>query len=322
MSIRIIKNGMLDTIQDLGRDGYAHLGIAPGGAMDRVALQVANVLVGNKPSEALIEMHVPAAEILFEETALVALAGADLTVKVNGQETAMLHPFIIRKNATLSFGKSNIGARIYLAVGGGFALESWLNSYSTNTKAGAGGFKGRALQKGDQVGLKQKNDHVFADDAFVEVFPWFANVAELYVKHTIRFVPGLAYDLLDPVSKKNLQTKPCTITRESDRMGFRLQTEPLHLKKQEELISTAVTRGAIQLLPDGQMIILMADHQSTGGYPVIGYIASADFSSLAQLRAGESFLLEQTDLPCAETALLKQQMNLQQLQNACNFRLK
>jgi antagonist of KipI len=249
-------------------------------------------------------------------------AGADLTANVNGKEIGTLHPFIIRKNATLSFGKSNIGARIYLAVGGGFALESWLNSYSTNTKAGAGGFKGRALQKGDQVGLKQKNDHVFADDAFVEVFPWFANVAELYVKHTIRFVPGLAYDLLDPVSKKNLQTKPCTITRESDRMGFRLQTEPLHLKKQEELISTAVTRGAIQLLPDGQMIILMADHQSTGGYPVIGYIASADFSSLAQLRAGESFLLEQTDLPCAETALLKQQMNLQQLQNACNFRLK
>jgi antagonist of KipI len=97
---------------------------------------------------------------------------------------------------------------------------------------------------------------------------------------------------------------------------------PLHLKKQEELISTAVTRGAIQLLPNGQMIVLMADHQSTGGYPVIGYIAGADFSSLAQLQAGESFLLEQTDLPCAEIALLKQQMNLQQLQNACNFRLK
>jgi antagonist of KipI len=321
MSIRIIKNGVLDTIQDGGRNHYGYLGINPGGAMDRVAMQVANILVGNDPSSALIEMHIPAAEILFEETAMAAFAGADISARVNGEEVPALHPFIIKKNATLSFGKRNKGSRIYLAVKGGWAIEPWLNSYSTNTKAATGGFNGKALQKGDIISFKQSYNADFVDDECVKIFPWFANTTDLYVKNTIRFIPGQAYGLLEDRSKQILKTKHCIISRESDRMGFRLQTDALHLQKSEELISTGVTYGTIQLLPEGQMIILMADHQTTGGYPVIGYVISADLPSLAQLQSGESFLLEETDLDFAETCLLQQQMNLQQLQNACNFRV-
>lgn len=320
MSIRIVKNGVLDTVQDRGRNGYAHLGINPGGAMDLVAMHVANVLVGNDPSSPVIEMHFPAAEILFEENAMAALAGADIDAYANGEWVPALHPFIIKKNTTLSFKKRNKGARIYLAIKGGFFADEWLNSYSTNTKAAAGGYKGRALQKMDVISFKQKNTHAFLNNDCVKVLPWFANVADLYAKHAIHFIPGEAFGLLDETSKTNLTTKPCIIRRESDRMGFRLQTDVLQLTKKIEMISTAVTRGTIQLLPEGQLIILMADHQTTGGYPVMGYITSAHFASLAQLQPGESFLLEPTDLQTAETTLLRQQMNLQQLQNACNFR--
>lgn len=320
MSIRILKNGVLDTVQDAGREGYAHLGINPGGAMDVAAMKVANILVGNDPLSAVMEMHFPAAEILFEETAMLALAGADVAAYAGGEEVPVLHPFVIRKNTTLSFKKINRGARIYLAVKGGFALSKWLNSYSTNTKAKAGGYHGRQLRKNDRLFFKQQYKHEFSNAQCVSVLPWSANLAGLYTGNTIRFVPGEAFALLREASKTALATKPCTISRESDRMGFRLQAENLQLTEQKEMISAAVTRGTIQLLPSGQMIILMADHQTTGGYPVIGYVISADFPSLAQLQPGESFLLQQTDLQTAEAAMLKQQMNLQVLRDACELR--
>lgn len=322
MSIRILKNGVLDTIQDAGRDGYGFLGINPGGAMDRVAMRVANILVGNEPGTAVIEMHIPAAELLFEETALVALSGADVSAQVDGEEIPMLHPVIIKKGTRLGFGKRRSGARTYLSVRGGFVADEWLGSCSTHTKAVAGGFKGRPLQKSDCIFLKEKFDHTFSPGENRKVLPWSVNVSDLYTKERICFVPGNEYFLLDETDKHKLAETPCVVSRESDRMGFRLTTGLRLMPKKNEMISAAVTRGTIQLLPGGQMIILMADHQTTGGYPVIGYVTSADFPTLAQRQPGESFFLQQVDLSFAEETVYRQEMNLQLLQNACTFRLK
>jgi antagonist of KipI len=321
MSLHIIKHGLFDTLQDAGRYGYQHLGINPGGAMDLTAMHIANILVGNDPSEAVIEMHFPAAEIRFNTTALIALAGADLSASVNGQAVSILTPFIIQKDAVLNFGKKETGARIYLAVYGGFVAEEWLDSYSTHTKVQAGGFKGRTLQKNDRLSFK-KEQPVSPADKLVQVFPWRANASGLYATNTLRFIPGNEYWNLDETGKHKLEKEDFIISRENDRMGYRLGGVSLQLIKPIEMISTSVTRGSMQLLPGGQLIILMADHQTTGGYPRIGHIISADISSLAQMQTGDKFTLQEVTLADAENLLYKQQMDLQQLQNACNFRLQ
>lgn len=323
MSLLITKHGLLDTIRDEGRYGYQHLGINPGGAMDRTAMRVANMLVGNDPAEVVIEMHFPAAEIQFEQTILIALAGADFSATINREEAPLLHPIMIQKGSTLRFGKQQKGARVYLAIQDGFVADEWLDSYSTNLKAKAGGYKGRPLQKNDRLVLKQEQQYAFLNKAHAfEILPWQAKVSDLYSKDVFRFIAGTEYELLSDALKTQLQTRSFIISRESDRMGYRLQGEALQLVTQKEMISAAVTRGTIQLLPDGQLIILMADHQTTGGYPRIGHIISADISSLAQMRPGENFSLQQVTIAEAEKIIYKQEMNLQQLQNACNFRLK
>lgn len=322
MSLHMIKNGLLDTIQDVGRYGYQHMGINPGGAMDHTAMHLANILAGNVPSEAVIEMHFPAAEILFEETVLIALAGADFSASVDGIPVPVLTPLIMRQGSILHFGKKENGARIYLAVHGGFETSQWLGSCSTHTKVQEGGFGGSALQKNDRLLLRKKQQPVLHTDHAVQILPWRANVSGLYTKGILRFIPGNEYWSLDDAGKQILEKEPFVITRENDRMGYRLSGISLHLSKAKEMISTAVTRGSMQLLPDGQLIILMADHQTTGGYPRVGHIISADISSLAQMESGSKFILQQVTLSEAENLLLKQQMDLQQLQNACNFRLQ
>lgn len=319
MSILIHKHGVLDTLQDMGRYGYQHLGINPGGAMDLVAMQLANILTGNKVSETVIEMHFPAAEMLFEKTALIALAGADFSASINGEQIPILQPVIIQKNAILRFKKRAAGARVYLSVKDGIVADRWLGSTATHLKVSAGGYEGRNLQAGDKI-LFKKDPYIMIDTP-CKILPWRMNTKELYIQDQVRFIAGNEYFLLDENSRKKIEAMPCVISRESDRMGFQLSAEILHVRSAKEMISTAVTRGAIQLLPSGQMIILMADHQTTGGYPVIGHIVSADFSSLAQMQAGEKIMFQQITLAVAEQLLVQQQMNLQQLQNACNFRL-
>src|SRR5688500_17372621 len=135
MSIVIIKPGILDTIQDLGRKGQGSFGINPGGAMDRFAAQLANVLTGNPINEAVIEIHYPGPQILFEEDAMIAITGADFTAGLNDEALPSCMPVLIRKNTILQFPVSRKGARAYLAVHGGFRIDKWLNSYSTNLKA-------------------------------------------------------------------------------------------------------------------------------------------------------------------------------------------
>jgi len=323
MSLRITRNGLLDTIQDAGRYGYQHLGINPGGAMDHVAMRVANMLVGNETTEAVIEMHFPAAEIKFEQTVLIALAGADLSAMINGEEVPLLHPIMVQKGSILRFGKQQNGARVYLAIQGGLVADEWLQSFSTHLKVKAGGQQGRALQKNDQVLLKQEQQFAFLYEGHpFEILPWQAKVSDLYREKIFRFIPGAEYELLHDGSQQQLRSGSFTISRENDRMGYRLQSEALRLINTKEMISAAVTRGTMQLLPDGQIIILMADHQTTGGYPRVGHIISADISSLAQMKAGDAFSLQCITMAEAENITREQEMNLQQLQNACNFRLK
>jgi antagonist of KipI len=201
-------------------------------------------------------------------------------------------------------------------------IDQWLQNYSTNLQAKVGGFEGRSLKKNDRLSFKRNATYTFTDtQSECEIFPWAPKVSGLYIPDTIRFIHGAEYHLLDNRSQQELQSGMFKISSESNRMGYRLKGNGLSLQTSHELISTAVTLGTIQLLPGGQMIVLMADHQTTGGYPRVGHVISADISSLAQMQPGEEFHFQQTDIYTAEKLITAQEMNLQQLQNACNFRL-
>jgi antagonist of KipI len=322
MSLFITRSGLLDTIQDAGRYGYQHLGINPGGAMDLVAMRVANALVGNESGEAVLEMHFPAAEIRFEETVLIALSGADFGPAINGESIPCLQPLIVRAGSVLKFTKQVTGTRAVLAVHGGMVTDEWLQSSSTHLKVKAGGYHGRALQKNDLIRLKKDQPVFVATEKSFTMLPWKIRTDELYINSPFPFIPGPEYELLDEPSKQLLQTSSFTIGQQSDRMGYRLQGDALQLKAPKEMISTAVTKGTIQLLPGGQLIILMADHQTTGGYPRVAHITTTSVPSLAQMHAGEKINLQKADLPFAENTALNHERNLQQLQNACIFRLE
>ena len=323
MSIRIQKNGLLDTIQDAGRFGFQHLGINPGGAMDIMAMKIANALVGNSLDEAVLEMHFPAAEIVFEETVLFALCGADFGATINDDLVPLYRPIIVQSGAILKFTKNCFGARVYMTIKGGFKADEWLKSFSTNLLANAGGFKGRSLQKNDVLSIQ----NYFSLSNFTASKPftclsWSANISDFYVSRRLRFIPGAEYYDLAESSRKTLVSSDFMITKQSDRMGYRLKSIPLQVDIKKEMISSAVTKGTIQLLPDGQLIILMAEHQTAGGYPRVGHMISTDINSLAQMKPGEKFTLQKTDIESAEKLVLKQQRNLLQLQNACNFHLQ
>ncbi|HUR67130.1 MAG TPA: biotin-dependent carboxyltransferase family protein [Chitinophagaceae bacterium] len=320
MSVKIIKAGILDTIQDAGRFGYQHLGINPTGAMDIYAMQVANMLVGNDPKEAVIEMHFPAAAFLFTQPALIAISGADLTASINGEEIPHHHPIIVGRNDVLQFHKPVDGARAYLAIAGGIEIKEWMNSSSTHLKAKAGGYEGRNLRKEDELFFKrafsQKNKNSFT------VLPWQADIHWIHDSKEMLVLPGNEWERLTTGSKENFTMTSFVITQQSDRMGYRLNNIPLPVMKNEEVISTAVSFGTVQLLPDGKLIVLMADHQTTGGYPRIAHVISAHHSRLAQLRAGDKIHFQFTDQHTAEELWLRQQQHLLQLQNACTFRLQ
>ena len=325
MNLRIIKPGVLDTVQDLGRYGFQHLGINPGGAMDKLSAQVANILVGNDMNEAVIEMHFPAAAYFFEKPALIALAGADFTASVNGEMVPSLQPILLGKFSILQFHKIESGARAYLAIHGGLKLERWLNSYSTHLKAESGGFHGRALQKDDEIGFGCSQTEVCTKLGNKEylVLPWKADLQwNDHPTEEILAIPGNEWKRLSSQSQRDFLEQCFTITNQSDRMGYRLKGNPLSTEIHEEIVSSAVSFGTVQLLPDGQLIVLMADHQTTGGYPRIAHIISAYHSPLAQLKPGDKFNILLTDQKSAEELFLKKQQHLLQLQHACKLKLE
>lgn len=313
----------MDTLQDKGRYGYGASGINPGGAMDMIAATVANYLVGNDRDEPVIELHYPASSFRFDQPALIAISGADLSAHGNDNIIPLNTPVIVSKGTELDFRKINKGSRACLAVRGGFHANKWLNSYSTNLKARAGGVNGRPLQKNDRLQLNIP--HSFGNGLGVRSFslPWQADVSSFYNKEPIiRITKGKEYDTLTDCSETILNGNTFSISLQSDRMGYRMNGSPLKQSESVEMISSVVSRGTIQLLPNGQIIILMADHQTTGGYPKLAHVISADLPSLAQMQPNTSIRFQLVSMEEAESLLLQQYHNLQQIKTACLFRLQ
>jgi antagonist of KipI len=320
MSLEITRTGILDTIQDTGRYGYQHLGINPSGAMDRHAAQAANALLGKDLSAPVIEMHFPAAGILFHCETIICITGADLAPSVNKKNIPVAQPVVVPKNSELIFQKKITGARCYLSVLHDYELEKWLNSYSTNLVAAAGGFKGRALKRGDIIHFRNDERPPLLNHGLT-VLPWRSS-ENISLKKEIRFTKGNEWEMLQADGTEIFIGNKFRITSSSNRMGYRLQGKKLVAKNYSQLVSSGVTFGTIQLLPDGQLIILMADHQTMGGYPRIGQVISADLPLLAQSDPGDEIFFTEVNIKTAEDIYMIQHSELLQMQSASAFNIQ
>ena len=323
MSLKILKAGILDTVQDGGRVGYQHLGINAGGAMDLFAMQTANLLIGNKMNEAVLEFFFPAPEIIFEKNTLLTITGANFSPTINGDGIKMCRPVMVKKNTVIQFPQRKSGQCCYLSVHGGFKLSPWLKSNSTNTKAVAGGFEGRKLMKGDAIefNLDFENEKIYKADIYK--LPWRAAPFEdESAEDEIFVLQGNEWDHLSDESKGIFINSEFIVDLSSDRMGYKLKGENIVITNKDELVSSAVNFGTIQLLPNGEMIVLMADSQTTGGYPRLAHIISAHLPKFSQKQPGRKVRFTIVKHEVAEDLTMRRQLHLEQLKNASNFRLQ
>lgn len=255
--------------------------------MDTAAARIANVIVGNEESAAVLETHYPACEVAFDEETFFSIAGADFDAKLDGTPVRNWSNAIAASGSVLKFNAMVSGSRSYIGVRGGFNTERWLESNATNLMAGFGGFSGRKLMSGDRIETFDHGSQFPLVSVGVSLLPRYSQFP------TVRVVAANEFELLSTTSEMSFLRDGFTLTNDCDRMGYRLSGPPLNLLHEREMISAAVTFGTIQLLPDGQLIVLMADHQTSGGYPRIANVISTDLPLLAQCRPGDgvSFVL-------------------------------
>jgi antagonist of KipI len=310
MTIKLTTSGILNTIQDLGRFGFQHFGINPNGAMDKTAVRLINILLGNDENEAVLEMHFPCPNLVFEADTIIAIGGANFGAKINDTEIENWKTYFVEKGSTLKFTEKRFGARVYLSVKNGFEMEKWLESSSTNLVANIG----NNLKKNDLLNFKKQSQITNHKSQIANsLLPFYSNFP------TVRVIASAEFEMLTALSEQHFLTKSFVISTDSNRMGYRLQGEPIYLLDEISLVSSAVNFGTIQLLPDGQLIILMSDHQTTGGYPRIANVLSLDLPLLAQLNPNDKVafhLISQTE---AERLVLQHEKDLSFLKLGVKF---
>lgn len=327
MAIQVIKAGMFSTIQDRGRLGYQKFGVNCSGAMDEGAARVANILVGNDDNNAILEMTLAGTMLKFTADHLIAICGGNMTPYINNHAVPMWQPIQVHKDETLSFAQYQSGCRSYVAVAGGINVPSVLGSCSTFIRAHLGGIEGRALRSGDQleVNVLDKQSRAFRLWKKIEDEKTLAfNAQHFAMAHedsvTIRYIPGPEYHLLSQESKRTWMKTHWKIDSQSDRMGYRLQGPELQLTDKREMISEGTVHGTIQLPANGQPIVLLADRQTTGGYPRIASVAAVDIPLFGQLKPGDSIRFVPVTLEEAERLLISYEHDLDLLQTAIELR--
>jgi antagonist of KipI len=282
-AVFVIKPGMLTTVQDAGRWGYQSRGVPVAGPMDPISHRLANALVGNDPAAALLEVTLIGPELEFEDERLVAVAGADYDLSLDDRQVPSHAPFTVSAGSRLRFGARRLGARAYLAVSGGINVPPMLGSRSTHLVSAMGGVGGRALIAGDRLPLGDSSlpqGTVLAPQEPIVALP---------DRHAIvRVLPGPQADYFTPDALDLLQSAPYLVGHNSDRMGFRLQGPRLTHARGADTISDATPLGVLQIPASGQPILLMADRQTTGGYPKLATVISADMAIAGQLAPNDT----------------------------------
>jgi antagonist of KipI len=311
VSIEVLRPGPLSTLQDLGRHGYQRFGVVVGGAMDEDAHRLANMLVGNPADEATLEFTLQGPSLDFHDETLVAVCGADMGARVDDRLLPMDRPVLLKAGTRVDFGSCRSGCRTYLAIGGGYDVPLLMGSRSTFVRGGFGGLEGRALRKGDWIRLRKPTRPWLpglesrlrdVDGPFVAT-RWAARGLGWTARPdlaTIRVVPGRHWDRFPRAAITRFTRSEYRASVNSDRMGYRLEGATLEPRRRVEAISEAIAFGTIQVPHDGLPIVLMADRQTTGGYPKIAEVISVDLPAMAQLRPGDRLCFQAVTIEQAQ----------------------
>ena len=301
-ALRVLSPGLMTTVQDLGRVGYQHLGVPVSGALDHISLRAANLLVGNAPRTAALEIAYQGPALVVEaDSVRIALAGADASIEIVSQSgegssrrLTMRESARLRRGETVRIGALASGAVAYLAVEGGFDITPVLGSLSTYTRGGMGGIEGRAIKAGDAIPLKL----AAAPEQEEQMLP----LLDLAPPKCFRVILGPQDDYFTEAGISTLLSATYTVTPATDRMGMRLDGPKLEHAKGYNIVSDGTAPGSIQVPGNGLPIVLLADRQTTGGYPKIATVISADLPALGRLMPGAKVAFEAVGIEAAEAA--------------------
>ena len=300
--IQVQAPGLLTTVQDLGRQGFGRLGVSASGAADSVSLRIGNRLVGNAEGEAGLEMTLLGGTFLFPQGATVALTGSDFGATLNGAPVKRWMSIDVHPGQTLRLGPTRSGARCYLCVRGGIAVKLFLGSASTHILSGMGGLDGRPLRKGDvlNIGMLSKEP---GDGSFRRAALAAPALDRLSPRKILRVTPGPQCDWFPESSQQLFYASTYRVSEASNRMGLRLEGTAIPAPARGEMITEGVSLGAIQVPDGGLPILLFVEQQTTGGYPKIANVISADLSSAGQLRPRDEVRFEKVNWETARSLL-------------------
>jgi antagonist of KipI len=300
-AIEVLLPGLFTTVQDLGREGFGPMGVSPSGAADPISLRLGNRLVGNDQRAAALEMTLHGGTFRFPEGAIVALTGSDFNSDLDGNHVSAWTSIEARRSQTLRVGPTPSGARCYLCVQGGIEVGRFLGSASTHVLTGLGGVDGRPIRKGDVLKITPAAEtfrHRTIDPRIVE---------RLAHRKILRVTVGPQSDWFPESSQRLFYSSTYRVAEDSNRMGLRLEGSPVPERAGRQMITEGVSLGAIQIPAAGQPIILFVDQQTTGGYPKIANVISADLHRIGQLRPRDEIRFEQVELEAARSLLTEQE---------------
>jgi len=303
MSIIVLDPGTQTTVQDLGRPGYAHLGISASGAADAFSFRIGNQLVGNKPNTAALEITLTGGKYEFGSNTVIAITGSTFDTSINDKPVKNWNRYKIQKGQCLRINSSYDGARCYICVKGGFDVPPLLSSRSTHLLTGMGGFEGRTLRKGDVLELEHASELQCAKVNNVNEIKRHLNC------DTIRVTKGLEGGWFNDDAWDLFLNKQFSVSHAFSRMGIKLEGNSIGSAAGHEILTQGVPLGAVQIPGNGQPIISFVEHQTTGGYPRIANVISADLCKVGQLKPLDKFQFVLVSMAEAEQLYIEQ-MNL------------
>ena len=320
MSARVIKPGLLTTLQDLGRHGYADLGVGQSGPMDLSSSRLANALVGNAPECGVLEVTLLGPTLQFDRDALIAVTGARVSIQVDGVSIPLWRPVFLPAGSVLRMQGMALGARSYLAIAGGWLVPPILQSVSVDLNAGIG----RPVQMDDELPFGPCAAPSWLGARKQLAWPAWSlamDRGERPADLSFRIVKGAHFSALTERSQEQILSQAFEVAVDSNRVGYRLSGCPLSLQQPIEIVSEAVDFGTMQLPPSGAPIILMAEHPTTGGYPRMAQVIAADLPRLGQCRPGDGLHFSMVTTAQAQQAYAEHQRRLHALIDTIGRRL-
>ena len=310
MGIKVLNGGLLTTVQDAGRRGYQRFGLGVSGAVDLQSYNYANILVGNKEDEAVLEATLLGPTLEFTSPTVIALTGGNLSPQLNHQPCPMYQALAVSAGDVLSFGSPQSGCRAYIAFAGGLDVPAVMGSRSTYLKAKLGGFEGRKLAPGDEIAFRESRAVPENLAQRVMEAPQFSGSC------TLRVLLGPQDERFTQEGVQTFLNSSYTVSNEFDRMGCRLTGPKIAHVTDGNIITDGISFGAIQVPDGGEPIVMLSDRQTTGGYTKIASVISVDIPLIAQCKPGDTVRFVNTNIDKAQEAYLAQQEKYRQLRQA------